>query len=595
MESNQVFQAEAGLDPTLEAGTRNRSTRTEEGDSISKIPMATTEYVDQTEATQLLPNGGGNTYGAAPEGDGDSNGGAKWSGDLDFVSEPWWRKPSIYWLLPGFILYTLAMGGLLVPRLNLTLTLICRAYLSDKSLTEPPFTFVPVILLGDNPQCQIPKIHELATAFTLYTTLIGGILAALSSPKIGALSDRYGRKYFLCFVSSGGLVGEVVTILAAKFPDQVHYTWLLLGAVADGICGSFIAAMAITNSYAADCTPPHKLAVAFGFIQACLFGGIALGPFIAAQVVKATGSVLSIFYAALAFHTFFLLYILLIVPDSLSRKRQLAARANYQLEMESSGNRWFHALKIANILAPLKILYPTGEGSSPQIRMNLLLLSSIGFIGFGVSMGSMTVVIYYSELQFKWGDYETQMFVSAANVVRVTCLMVFLPLLNYLVRTRRRNKFRRESGIDLLPRNSGSDYLDLYTIRVGIALEIVGFTLYAVARAGPLFFLGGLVASLGGVMSPVLQSSLAKHVPPDRTGQLMGANGLLHAIARIVAPTFFSVLYIQTLESFPQTVFVVLASFFGVAFIVSWFLTPHVYLEEVGRIPVRNNSTGRQD
>jgi hypothetical protein len=207
--------------------------------------------------------------------------------------------------------------------------------------------------------------------------------------------------------------------------------------------------------------------------------------------------------------------------------------------------------------------------------MNLLLLSAVDTILFGTAMASMTVVLLYSEYEFHWGNKETNLFASLANTSRFTALMVILPLLNYLVRTRYKNRVRRESGIELVERNSGSDNLDLWTIRASVLFEIVGYGGYVVVRTGPLFVMCGIFASLGGIGSPTLQSALTKHVPHDRTGQLLGATGLLHALARVVWPTGISLLYASTVDSFPQTVFIVLAGGFVAAFVCSLFVKPH--------------------
>lgn len=43
----------------------------------------------------------------------------RWSGFDDFDGLPWSRTPSVFWLLAPFALFTLAFGGIMVPRLNL--------------------------------------------------------------------------------------------------------------------------------------------------------------------------------------------------------------------------------------------------------------------------------------------------------------------------------------------------------------------------------------------------------------------------------------------------------------------------------------------
>jgi hypothetical protein len=488
----------------------------------------------------------------------------------------------LYWLLPSFFLFATAIGGIIVPKLNLILSLICREYLIERSSKDPSFFFAPILLDADNPQCRkIPEVQALAARFTLFLMVIPGILSAIVAPKLGALSDRHGRITVLVVTSMGAFLAEIITILAAAFPETVSYQWMLAGAVFDGICGSFTAAMAIVHAYASDCTAPPKRAIAFGYFHACLFSGIALGPLIAAFMVRVTGQLITIFYAALAVHAFFICFVFFVVPESLSKKRQQIAKERFIAEGGSivwdgyTWSTWMQVLKQMNILAPLKILWPTGPGSSSHLRANLILLSAVDTIIFGVAMGSMTVVVYYTGFEFGWDTAQSSGFVSIVSTARVSALVVVLPLIIKVVRTRRANKQRRESGFTIPERNSGSDTLDLSIVRFSILLEILGYTGYVLARQGSVFILAGILAACGGVGSPTLQSALTKHVPHDRVGQVLGANGLLHALARIVAPAVFNLIYSKTVGTFPQTVFVVLASCFGVAFLVSWFIRPN--------------------
>ncbi|CZR64024.1 related to tetracycline-efflux transporter [Phialocephala subalpina] len=539
------------------------------------------------EVTPLLAGG---------QGDQDNNRrGSEWEGHADYDGLTWRHRPSMYWLLPPFFLFAIAGGGIMVPKLNLILSLVCRGYFMERSSMDPNFILTPIMLGGDNPQCRIPEVQSLATQFTLYITVITGTLSAIMSPKLGALSDRYGRLRILCISSGGAFLGEIITVAAASYPERMSYNWLLLGAGLDGLCGSFTAGMAITHAYAADCTAPPKRAVAFGYFHACLFSGIAIGPLIAAFLVKITGSLISTFYFALTVHTFFILFVLFCVPESLTKKRQALAQEKYITELTALSQQndvtWVYTFQRMNILAPLKILYPTGPGTSSKLRANLILLSSVDTIIFGVAMGAMTVVIYYSGYQFGWDTAQISVFSSIVNSFRVCALVGVLPLLNYLVRTRRANKQRRESGFAIPEPNSGTDNLDLNIIRAAVCFEIIGYGAYATVRTGPLFVLAGIFAALGGIGSPTLQSALTKHVPHDKIGQLLGATGLLHALARIVCPLIFNTIYAKTVGTFPQAVFVVLSCCFGVGFLFSWGIKPHVYLED----PITLNGHTRTD
>jgi MFS family permease len=400
------------------------------------------------------------------------------------------------------------------PKLNLILQLVCRQYIEEQESAHPGFTKLPA--------------------------------SAFASPKLGALSDRYGRKKIIVVTSMGTILAEIITIFAATRPETFNVEWLLLGSVLDGMTGSFIVAMAITNSYITDCTPPAGRNVAFGLIHGCLFSGIAFGPIIAGYLVKYTGKIVVVFYILLGVHTCFAAFMAFVVPESVSKKRQLAAREKHEelrRDLRQNSNwDWINQLRY------------------------LVFLAAVDTIVFGVAMGSMTVVIIYTNFQFGWKTFESSRFMSIVNSCRVFCLLVVLPLLTKYVR--RRKGFPSQ-------KNSGSDLFDLSIIRFAVLFDTLGYLGYTLSRTGNMMILSGSIAAIGGVASPTLQAAMTKHVPPEQTGQLLGASGLLHALARVVAPTIFNGIYAATVGSFTQTVFVCLTVTFGLAFVISWVVKPH--------------------
>jgi MFS family permease len=482
----------------------------------------------------------------------------------------------------------LAFGGIIVPKVNLILTLICRDYLEEVAARDPSFSFMPVIDGADNPQCRIPEVQALVARYTLYGNLMVGILSAIVSPKMGALSDRYGRLRLICFCASGALIGEIITIVVATHPDAFSVYVMLLGYVTDGLCGSMIAAIALIHSYAADVTPPSRRNVTFGYFHGALFTGIGFGPMIGGYVTKKSDSLITVFYIAIVCHLIFLFSCVFIIPESLSKQRQRVAREKHKSKsldvsefIGPTVRSWLTDLRNFRPFAPLKILWPTGPGSQPALRRNLFVLATIDTAMFGVAMGTMTIIVIYSEFMFGWGNYESSIFVSLVNICRVCMLIIVLPGITRLVRGPVSSRTQQKQ--------SGSDGLDVWVIRIAIIFDMMGYIGYSVSRTGPVFLVSGMVASLGGMGSPTVQSSLTKHVPPDRTGQLLGAIGLLHALARVVSPTIFNLIYASTVGKFSQTVFVCLASVFGVAFVISWFVRPH------GEFPFHTHSAQGYD
>lgn len=589
MSSNNdgAFVEDAEVDQQLRARLNSSKPTSKPNDSNThkRISASSTSRVDSDDEDAPLLSPTDNEYGSSHGGDG-GNVEEAWEIEDEFRGLPWWKRPSIYWLLPPFLLFTIAFGGIVVPKINLIMDLVCEEYYATLE-TDP----ISGPMDPGQDRCQNDAVSARSSLFLLYASLCAGILGAITSPKLGALSDRYGRKNFMIFNTCGALFGEVITILAAKYPETVHVNWILVGYCLEGISGSFIVGMALSHSYASDCVPPQKRNVAFSYFHACLFSGIAIGPALAGVIIEErkkyvskTDAVLTIFYMALGAHLIFIAFLVFFIPESLSKSRQEAAREKHREETERSGPAadWINQLRSINLFRPLQILWPRGRTQS-ALRRNLVLLAATDTIMFGVAMGAMSVILVYTRRQFGWQELESGRFVTIVNSSRVVALLVILPLLT--------RYFRGKNGV-MNQRASGSDLFDLSIIRAAIFFDCLGFLGYALVRRGELFALSGALASVGGIGSPTIGAALTKHVPQDKVGQLLGATGLLHAIARVIGPTIFNGIYSATVGSYRQTVFVCLCSMFGVAFVCSWFIRPHVYVNEEDELDI-NRSVSR--
>jgi MFS family permease len=108
-------------------------------------------------------------------------------------------------------------------------SLVCRQYFAEQVL-DPGTTVLPVTIGGRNPQCNTAPVQKNVAAFTLVLSALAGGLSAFTAPKLGSLSDRYGRKRLLVIASCGGIVNEIITIFVAKYTEVIDYRFLILGS-----------------------------------------------------------------------------------------------------------------------------------------------------------------------------------------------------------------------------------------------------------------------------------------------------------------------------------------------------------------------------
>lgn len=486
---------------------------------------------------------------------------------LMFEKLPWYKRPSIWWLLPGFLPFCLAFGCIIVPRTYLVLNILCRDYLKEREASEPNFKIQPVLFGEQNDQCRDANVQALVARFQLYSTLLSAGFSALVSTYLGSLSDRIGRKKLMVYSSLGFLSETILTVIIGSHIDTISIYWLLVGSFLDGLCGSFTTGTALALAYAADCTAPDRRNVALGYFHGTLFGGIAFGPLLSGIVMKKFDSLLVPFYLAISLQGMFLLFVGLITPESVSWERQRHAREKHKLRSEEAGVlSWWNTIKSYRHASPLAVLHPTGPGTTPALRRNLGLLASIDVIMFGVAMGAMGIILLYPQYLFGWDPWQASQYVTIVNACRVTGLMVVLPTITRLGRGPARAG--REAS------HKGADMIDIRIIRFAIFLDLLGYIGYASAMSGGMMIASGMIAALGGMGSPTLSSAITAHVSSDQTGQVLGAMSLLHAITRILSPIILNNLYSWTVGKFTPAVFCLLAFLYFVVFVLSWFLRP---------------------
>lgn len=293
-------------------------------------------------------------------------------------------------------------------------------------------------------------------------SMLMGCLAALTSGYWGSLGDRYGRKPIITLALFGMLSMDLVFLVTVNYHRIVTYYFLLLGPLIDGCLGGYTTAMGASNAYLSDSTRAGSRARVFSVMSGLAFLGIALGPTLGSLIVKATGKVLAPFYVALGLHSLQLMTVAFVVPESLSKRKQLANRRKHQeakkaeLELEASTAADAKAKGVAPYLAfkarvaltrpfrflrPLRLLFPRRTEDAVEERSMLerkakrtegidheLFKLSIAYACYVMVMAMMSVKILYTSYKFDWGPQQNGYLLSYVGLCRMAVLIVVLPL-----------------------------------------------------------------------------------------------------------------------------------------------------------------------
>lgn len=447
------------------------------------------------------------------------------------------------------------VGAVTNPKLTVILALLCI------KKSQRPHTAD----ITDDDICTDPGVHSEVAKFLTYTNLISGGLCALCVPQLLRLSDRYGRKKLLILSTTGMLLGDLISCLAALIPSRFPVIWILLEFVIGGLTGGFATTLTLIQLHIADCVSKEERAKAFSQSHACMYLGMALGPALGAWIIRfSDGHFLPAFGVAGVGHLMFAGYICFALPAPRPNTAPKILQPESEATQSTATARVRRLLRLCNIAKPLQILISPTTTTEPLFKSTLLSLAAIDALAFGIQLGLPALLVLYSEFQFGWKSFETNLFLSLINFFRAIFLWILLPMLV--------QDTVSPSTTDEIPPSkpaSVSYKRGVYIIRFSILLEGLGQCGFAASTSSTLFSISGVVVSLGSFISPVAQATMTQYVESGCWGQLFGATSLLHSIARAFVPALMQTMYGLSLPNASGVLFFGLASTFFALFMLS--------------------------
>lgn len=337
----------------------------------------------------------------------------------------------------------------------------------------------------------MPIISVLNATFPDHTFLmnglimgIKGILSFLSAPLIGALSDVWGRKFFLLVT---------VFFTCAPIPLMTVNTWWFFAMIS--ISGVFAVTFSIVFAYVADVTTEAERSRAYGLVSATFAASMVISPALGAYLMDLYGEALVV-AAATAVAVLDVFFIMVAVPESLPEKVRPAG--------------WGPAISWEQA-DPFAALRKVGADRT------VLMLCVAVFLSYLPEAGQYSCIFVYLKLVMGFGVVQVAIFIAIVGVLSIGVQVV----------------------LGCLMRSLGAKH----TIMAGLVFEMLQLVWYGFGSRTWMMWAAGVLAALGSVTYPAISAYVSVNSRADRQGVVQGMVTGVRGLCNGLGPAMFGVIF----------------------------------------------------
>ncbi len=311
---------------------------------------------------------------------------------------------------------------------------------------------------------------------------IKGFLSFLSAPLVGALSDIWGRKFFLLIT---------VFFTCAPIPLMKLNTWWYFASIS--ISGVFAVTFSVVFAYVADVTEEGDRSAAYGLVSATFAASLVTSPALGAYIEQMYSEEVVVAVAT-AVAIIDVLFIMIAVPESLPDK----CKPNRALTLDQ-----------VDPFASLRKMWKD---------KTILMICVTVFLSYLPEAGQYSCFFVYLRLVMHFSKEAVAMFIAAVGILSViaqtgllTCLMKTL----------------------------GSKH----TIMVGLLFEMLQLMWYGFGSQTWMMWAAGILASISSITYPAISAFVSMHADADKQGLVQGMITGMRGLCNGLGPAMFGLIF----------------------------------------------------
>ncbi|KAF9172283.1 hypothetical protein BGX21_010813 [Mortierella sp. AD011] len=522
---------------------------------------------------------------------------------------PWYRRPSITWILPFIFLLSIVMGISQAPQEQLIIRVVCKDHFKDNDFPS----MVQNAASPSGGSCNTPEIQALAALTMGRIRSLKYLFAIFTIGYFTSLSDRFGRKPLIFLTLIPVMFTQILIVYMARPTVNLGMWILYLDALFVGALGGGVLLGPSLNSYVVDCTPREGRSLVMGYVMVSLSLGQIFGPILGGFLIGLTGDVTSAMTVSIIIQSVLILYAI-ILPESLQKYNKpnvvsnLDTAAGYSKAEETS-----FLIKIKNnilvALDPLLLFLPGKMDTSEDVNVSpskytlVTLIVAYGLLQFATT-GAEVVLIPYTNLAFQWAAVEDGIYLTVQGAASFIVYVLVFPVLQKLYKRYIEKESPKSSDLSAAATLSSSEidqhvrdardaeleateeailsikpieeevrkktvWNDLSFFIFGCFIYLISYLLVPLFRMEAVMFLSCCVRALASVSIPTFYSLVTSFVPIYQTGKALGGVCVLDTIIMSVSSFLYGWIFSKTSSTIPSAAYLVCAAFSLLAILTS--------------------------
>ncbi|KAG0202010.1 hypothetical protein BGX28_005327 [Mortierella sp. GBA30] len=522
---------------------------------------------------------------------------------------PWYRRPSIAWLLPFVFLLAMILGISQAPTDQLIVKIVCKDHFKDSNipaLNANSWTTVANRTSHRNSSyyddpCNAPEIQALAAVVMGRIRFLKYIIGLFTIGHLTSLSDKLGRKALIYMTLIPATLAQALIVYMAQPTTNLGLWILYVDSIFMGLLG------------AADCTPREGRSLYIGYVLVALSLGLTMGPVMGAYLIKMNGgdesSAVVISIITLCILT---LYTLIVLPESLPQHVRFKNNEINAEDLESVKVQDVSILIRAKnfvvaILDPLLLFVPGRLDISADVNILpskytlVILVAAYGGIQFAMN-GITITFIPYSNLVFQWTAVEDGYYNTLSGAATFVVFVGIFPALKklYKVVVEKETSSDAETVVGSTPHTVRSEiesqqaieeafsqntndadavrrrravWNDLSFFIFAAAVFMVSYLIVAVFETEAMLYLSCCLRALATIAVPSFMSLLTSYVPVHQTGKALGGISVMDSATLSISSLLYTTIFSKTSATMPSAIYFISAAFASLSVlggIVAW-------------------------